>query len=459
MISELKRVCPVVTELRFSEEPVIDKLWSAKPSFSLYSSRIGSSDNLTQALQEYYSDNEVFYSSSKAIRRAVDRTPFRITKKANAESLFGKDMYISASQVEKFHLCRFQYFCNYGLRVRERRAATIDAMEYGSLVHYILEKFISKYTKSDLASFSSSDIEKEIRALMQEYAQLHFGGVSNKTERFNYLFSRVSESVIKLIRHIIDELSQSSFNPAAFELDIGNDIPAYELTLPTGQKVTIKGFVDRADILKKDGKVYIRIVDYKTGTKVFSLSDVMYGLNLQMLIYLSALTKNSKDKFGTEIIPAGVLYMPATVPVINAAFSDSLEKIEKERNKKLRMNGLILSDLDVLEGMERNMSGVYIPVSSKGEKVSGSDNLATLEEFGAIFARIDELVGEMAQELSMGCVQAVPAKLCYDACEYCPYLSVCGHKDSDPTRGIYKLDRKEITQKLGLSDTQEEVEV
>ncbi|MBQ1977964.1 MAG: exodeoxyribonuclease V subunit gamma, partial [Ruminococcus sp.] len=424
MITEIIATVPSLSIVLFSDVPTLQKLWSAKSSFSEYSSRVSSSDELTKALEEYYSKSSLFEAPTKALKRASARAPFVITDKKNAQNLFGKDMSVSASQVEKYHLCRFQYFCNYGLRVRERRAASIDAMEYGSFVHYILEKFIEKYTKEEMCSLSDSAIGSEVKSLMYDYAQIHFGGTDNKSERFMYLFNRVSASVNKLIKHLIEELSQSSFTPVAFELDIGKDIPAYELTLPTGQKVTIKGKVDRADILRKDGKVYIRIVDYKTGSKVFSLSDIMYGLNLQMLIYLSAITKNNGGKFGTDVIPAGVLYMPSTVSVINAAFTDSIEKIEKERNKKLRMNGLILSDLDVIEAMERNMSGVYIPVSSKGEKVSGADNLATLEEFGAVFARIDKLVSEMALELSKGSVEAIPAKHGYDACEYCPYISV-----------------------------------
>lgn len=458
MVTELLAVCPNVKTISFSKVPALDKLWSAKSSFGQFSRRAGSSDELTKSLETYYLNNESFQSSAKAVRNAVSRAPFVIKDKNNAKKLFGDDMYLSASQVEKYHLCRFQYFCNYGLRVRERRAAVIDAMEYGSFVHYILEKFICKYTKPEMTSLSDTVIADEINRFMHEYAEQHFGGTDNKSERFMYLFNRVFASVNKLVKHLIDELAQSSFTPVAYELDIGKDIPAYELTLPTGQKVTIRGKVDRADILKKDGKVYIRIVDYKTGSKVFNLSDVMYGLNLQMLIYLSAVTKNSEDKFGIDIIPAGVLYMPATVSVINAAFNDSIEKIEKERNKKLRMNGLILSDSDVLCAMERNMSGIYIPVSSKGEKVSGTDNLATLEEFGAVFSHIDKLVAQMAMELSSGSVQAVPAKLGYDACEYCPYVSVCGHRDEDRSREIYKLDRKEIQRELGLNETCEEVD-
>lgn len=124
--------------------------------------------------------------------------------------------------------------------------------------------------------------------------------------------------------------------------------------------------------------------------------------------------------------------------------------------KKLRMNGLILSDMDVIEAMDKDIAGIYIPVSSKGDSVKGTDNLASLEEFGAIFSRIDALIGEMATELSTGKVDATPAAVCYDACEYCPYSSVCGHREGDPVRNIFKLDRKEILRELNLENKGED---
>ncbi len=435
----------------------IDRAWGAKPAFSLYAGRANSKDELSNALRKYYNENEDFSASSQALLRALRREPFAIKNAENATKLFGSNMRLSASQVEKYHLCRFMYFCTYGLRLRERRTAQIDAMEYGSFVHYILECFIKKYDKATLCSLSDDAVMIDIKAIMAQYAQLHFGGTEDKSDRFMYLYTRVSNSAFHLIKHIIGEFSQSSFSPEAFELDIGEDVPAYTLTLPTGQTVTIRGKVDRADLMKKDGRTYLRIVDYKTGTKTFDLSDIMYGLNLQMLIYLSVLSRNSEDYFKGNVIPAGVLYMPAVVPVVDAAFDTSTEAVLKERMKKLRMNGLILSDMDVLEAMEKECAGVYIPVSSKGDTVKGTDNLASLEEFGAIFSKIDSLIAQMSTELHNGNVEAEPAAVCYDACEYCPYSSVCGHKEGDKKRNIFKLDRKEIIRELGLDNISEEV--
>ena len=452
LISELKSVLGNVNEICFSTVPILDRLWGAEPSFGVYASRVDSTDTVTTALSDYYEKNEKFLHSHRALIRAINRTDFAISNTENAINLFGKNMNLSASQVEKYHLCRFMYFCTYGLRLRERKTAQIDAMEYGSFVHYILEMFLNKYTKLSLVNLSDNDISNDIEQFMDDYARCHFGGIEDKSERFIYLYSRVALYVHKLIKHIIDELCQSSFTPEAFELDIGKDFPAYKLELPTGQTITIRGKVDRADIMRKNDRTYIRIIDYKTGTKVFDLSDIIYGLNLQMLIYLSALTKNNSSLSSTPLVPAGVLYMPSIVPVINAAFDDSSDKILAERNKKLKMNGLILRDMDVIEGMERDCGGVYIPVSAKGESVKGTDNLASLEVFGAIFSHIDRLISDMATELSRGSIEAVPVQGGYDACEYCPYKSVCGHKDTDKSRNVFKLDRKEVLQALGIKE-------
>lgn len=452
VINRLKEIFAGLCEVESRDVNTIDRLWSADSAFSLYASRIGSTDKLTKALEEYYSENEKYKSSAEALRRAVSKQDFVITDNKNAEALFGKNMRLSASQVEKYHLCRFQYFLNYGLRIRERRAAKVDALEFGSFVHYILEHFIGKYKKSQMVSLTSDEIRSEIEALVTSYANKHFGGLLDKSQRFIYLYGRVAVYVQKVVEHLIKELSQSSFNPEEFELDIGKDIPAYTLNLPTGQTVTITGKVDRADLMQKDGRTYIRIVDYKTNSKTFDLSDVLYGLNLQMLIYLSVLAKQGKQRYKGDIIPSGILYMPSMIPVVSAAFGDDEAKINKEIEKSLKMNGLILRDMDVIEGMEREVEGIYIPVSLKKGELKGADNLATLEEFGAIFSRIDGLIGEMATELLKGNVSAVPAKGGVDACEYCPYIAICNHKDTDKFRNVFKLERSKIMKELGIDN-------
>lgn len=457
LVSALTSLFENLDAVNSADVPIIDRLWAPGPAFDIYASKYCDGDSISIDLASYFIPDEDYAPAIEALKRALEHEKLDIRDKKIAKEFFGDNMYLSASKVEKYHMCRFAYFCEYGLRLSERRTATIDPMERGTFVHHILEHFVASYTKLQLANLTDEEIRTVVNELSSAYAQKHFGGFEDKSSRFRYLFDRVTVNVCKLIRHLITELTQSSFTPKAQELNIGKDIPAYSLTLPSGQKITITGMVDRADVMEKDGKSYIRIIDYKTGKKLFSLSDVMYGINLQMLIYLSAIVNNGKEFFGENIVPAGALYMPATTPVVSADVAD-FDAIMKARCKQLRMNGLILRDMDVLEGMDKDIGGLYIPVSTtKKGTLKGDSNLATLEEIGAVFSKIDSIIGKMATELTSGNIDPLPAKVTYDACKYCSYKGICKHKDTDPERDIYKLDHSEIVQMLGL--TEEEVDL
>lgn len=451
IISEVASIFPSCNYRTIFKENTRDLLWAKKPAYDFYAERARSKDPVTLALKDYYSKDEDYKDRLRSLDNVMNSNArFIINDGSVAEKLFGKDLHLSASKIEKFHLCRFSYFCQYGLRANERRKASIDAMEYGSFVHFIMEKFFSSFTKDRLAALTEEEIIGVVDEVSEEYANLHFGGLESKSARFNYLFDGVKESSVILLKHIITELSQSDFTPADFELDIGKDISAYRLDLGEGVSVTVTGKVDRADVMKRDGKAYVRIVDYKTGTKIFNLSDVIYGLNLQMLLYLSVIRNKGKERYGAEVVPAGVLYMPAFVPTLEMAADSSGDDILAERNKKLRMNGILLNDEAVLTSMDKELKGMYIPVSVGTKGLKGTDNLATLEEFGAVFAHIDKLISKMATELLSGKIDATPAQGSYDACEYCPYSAVCIGRNEADTKKMFKLDREEILRELGL---------
>ena len=454
IVSSLKSLFKNIEEVKFCDVPLMDRLWAPDPSFSTYAGRLRNEDSITKALEQYFSENDEYKSALRSLKNAVKANSMRIENPAVSEKLFGNNMYLSPSKVEKYHKCRFAYFCEYGLRLGERKRAAIDSLEYGTFVHYILEHFLLKYTKNELLSLSEDDIISFTDSISKEYADTHFGGLEDKTPRFKYLFNKIVTNTHKIVRHLVDEIIQSSFTPKVLELNIGEDIPAYKLTLPDGKTISISGKVDRADVMEKDGKKYIRIIDYKTGTVKFSLSNVMYGLNLQMLIYLSAIVKNGSEYFGGELIPAGALYMPAALPVVKAEKDDDESTIVNKRYQDLRMNGLVLSDMDILEGMERDLhNNLFIPVGlfSKGS-VKGKEYLATLEEMGAIFKKIDSIVGEMATELLEGNIEAKPILKNPSICSYCSYSALCKHKESDPYRFTGKLDRAEIREILGIKE-------
>ena len=419
-----------------------DSMYAVKPAFEEYARSLSENNEELSGLREFFDNDECYSSKSKAVKRSLDKSPFKIEKPENAKKLFGDNLRISASQIEKFNNCPFSYFCNYGLNIRERRRAEINPMEYGTLVHYILEQFFTKYEKSVYSQMNDEDILSFVNDILNSYIENYFGGSEAKQKSFLYKLSVLSQNVFILLKHLITELSQSKFDVADCELSIGNDIPSYTVKLPTGENIAVCGNVDRVDIMHSGNETYLRIVDYKTGGKSFKLSDILYGLNLQMLLYLYSIKLKGTEKYG-NIIPSGILYMPATVPVLPVSEDMTEEKIESELNKKLRMNGLLLSRAEVIKGMDNSEKGEYIPAKIKLDEVVPCSSLATLEEFGKIFKKLDMTVRKMGEDLYSGKIQASPAKGTYDACQYCPYDSVCAYRTSKEIT-VEEFDNKAV---------------
>lgn len=435
--------------------------WALRPAFEEYARQCGKYVSNLDSLKDVFAHNGEYKSKMSALDRALDHSPFMIESCENTHNLFGDNLKISASQIEKFNLCRFSYFCNYGLRVRELRKAEINPMEYGTLVHYILENFFDGVSKNEYSAFSNEDINNFVDKTLIEYTEKYFGGSADKSKSFLYKLSVLKENAVLLLSHIIEELSQSDFNVADCELSIGKDIPAYTINLPTGESIAVYGSIDRVDVMEQNGVKYLRVVDFKTGTKKFKLSDILYGLNLQMLLYLYSVQKNGRERYG-DTLPAGILYMPSTVPVISADKGTSEEKIESDLHSKLKMNGLLLNDITVIKGMDRTEKAKYIPVKIKSDMPDSKTSLATLEEFGKIFYKIDLLVTEMASELYSGKIAASPIQdkktdSSYDACKYCPYDSVCGYHMSEP-RTLYEFDNEKVFERLNTELAKEGIE-
>lgn len=381
-----------------------------------------------------------------SIANAAEKKQFVFHDAQKALDLFGDNMHVSATQIEKFHLCRFQYFCRYGVNARERRAAELDALEYGSLMHYLLQRLFQDVGSVRILALDDA-LHELILGFLKEYVDSRFGGLANRTPRFTYLITRIADSAEIIARRIAQELAQSGFQPADFELPIGSEIPSLVIPLPDGGKVEIDGKIDRVDLMTNNGVRYLRVVDYKTGQKEFRLADLVYGMNLQMLIYLAALCENGKSRYG-EVLPAGVLYMPANRPSPPTERGISHEKLRKESGKKLRMDGLILNDADVVASMEPDGKGTYIPVTLKSGAPSGQGHLVTGRELEQVFHYIHALIANMAGDLRHGKIEAVPLSGGYHACEWCPYAAVCGHEKDDPERETQKWDRDAVMEEM-----------
>lgn len=439
IIKFTKKIFP---NLHIMDECSLDEdynVYSEKPAFELCAINWNNNTKFSESLKFYFKNNELYKTKINALEKASSLKSFKFNDTNKVDMLFGKEMTISASQLERFYLCKFQYFCRYGLLVKMQKPYVFNSLEYGKLIHFLLEDILSFYDIKSLKNMNEHLIGKVVDKSLKKYVEKYLGGFEEKDKRFKYLFYRVKSSICILIDHIINEFSQNEFVISGTEVDVSDGGDVEPLTLETldGSKIKVRGKIDRVDIMKKNGNLYVRVIDYKTGVKEFKLSDVIYGLNTQMLIYLMTLCKNSKK----SIIPSGVLYMPCNKPLINADKNIKKDKLDIEINKKLKMNGLVLNIPEVIKGMESDAKGVFIPTSLNDGELKKTDNVVSLAQIGSIMKYLEKLIISMAEVLKSGDISANPVIGEHNACKYCEYKSICGYEDKVFGKIIERIDK------------------
>jgi len=385
------------------------------------------------ALWQYFKGQEQSAPRLAAMERARRMGRGRLSPTA-VRRLYGTRFRMSASRVERLKSCHFAYFMEYGLRARERGRAEFAAPQIGTFLHYVLEN-VTRDVKGR-GGFGQVD-DRTLKELTWRYIDLFEGqqyrNFRERSPRFRYLFRRLRETAWSIVRETAEELRRSDFVPLEFELSFGDDgtLPAVVISEPGGE-LRVNGKVDRVDGWLKDGKLYLRVVDYKTGKKKFDLAEVRMGLDIQMLLYLFTLQKEGAGHFGSEVEPAGVLYFPARDEVLSAERNISPEELLALRQKTLRRSGLLLNDRTVLEAMEHGAltEPQYLPlrINREGDVTAG---VASAAQLGRLSRYVDRLLHQIAEEVRDGNIDADPC--CHseeDAfCRFCQWAPACHFRD------------------------------
>lgn len=405
--------CCKIHNESFGCKPTPESIESVYSAFEKAAAYWTDENEVVAAIKECFKDRDEFKRLIKAAEQLQKGTKIAI-QPDNALKLFGKDIKLSASKIDTYFHCKFQYFCRYGLGARLLQKADMNALVRGTLVHHLLEKVLSKH-KADVESLTAEVIAEEVDA----FTDLYFNELKLDIKQlgvvFGYMLNSLKQLVINLIERISAEFSQSEFKISDCELKIGDsqDVKSLKIELSDGGSVSVNGVIDRVDVADYNEKKYVRIVDYKTGKKTIAVSDLLLGLNLQMMIYLYAIVKNGKGKYG-ESVGCGVLYMPA-------------KSTDDESESKLRMSGLLIDDVEVLRLMERDLKNQYIPFALKKDNTPNKYSKAVSEEvFKSIYSHIDKLLLMMGDGIHNGDFDIDPVDSSdVPACRYCDFYSVC----------------------------------
>ena len=353
-----------------------------------------------------------------------------------AKMLYGERIRLTQSKTDRFSLCPFAYHCQYTLKLSEGARGQFDSMDIGTFIHEILESFFSRF-KDRVKVITDDEARAALRDILAEFSKKLIR--DNPSKRFESLLRRLSRTTELLVMNLLGEFRQSEFMPVLFEERIEHSEDFYCEEISDHLSLVLTGVVDRADIYRVGDDVYLRVVDYKTGNKKFSMTEVELGLQLQLLVYLFALTKENATTVKREVpikgelLPAGAMYFSLGAKAVSCGKMPEDEKEARRMiEKEIKRSGIFLNLPDVLSAMEEKMEGYYIPITltkKTGEATKGrsTSELATLEEMGALSRRVSDILKSIAKAMRQGTAAAAPKAPPKETnpCEYCKMKPIC----------------------------------
>ncbi len=295
-----------------------------------------------------------------------------------ASKLFSPSKATTISRLESYATCPFMHFIEYGLKPKDMNEYSANNLDIGTVLHSTLELF----TKNAMDKASSREAcYKEASEIFEKLLpNIHFGAMisTERQQAFNGMLKNIAcEGAWQIKKHI------DNFTVIGEEISFGyGKYPPIEIETEYGT-LYLKGKIDRADMLNKDGQTYLRIIDYKSGSKTFSENNLSEGTDLQLAIYMTALLSSFKDS-----VPASAQYMS----IIDNSFSGP-------------------------------------------ELVDFSEKGVTREHFSYLLETATNKAKEISKDMLEGKIETKKSM----ACAYCQYSAVCGIKHKEETDNA-KLD-------------------
>ena len=253
-------------------------------------------------------------------------------------------------------------------------------------------------------------------------------------------------------------LKQGSFQPDDYELSFrfAENLDSIHVDLSEEEKMHLQGRIDRIDVSEDAEHVYVKVIDYKSGNKKFDLAALYYGLQLQLVVYMNAAMElESRKHPDKEIVPAALLYYHIDDPTIETPVELTDEQINEQILAKLRMNGVVNSDPEVVERLDHYLQdkSAVIPVEKKKDgSFSARSGILSREEMQLVSAYVDAKIRDICREILDGKIAANPyEKGNEEACTYCAYKKVCGFDGSIPgyeKRQLEDLDKQTLMQRM-----------
>ena len=363
-------------------------------------------------LYSWYLNSPKYRTMTERLRDAAFLCkPTDQISKSVAKALYGEVSPNGATRLERFSACAFAHFLKYGLEITERAEYEFRAMDMGNIIHQALEDFAAELNHRRLKWSDLADRERDeiADACLDKVAADYGNTILQSSARNHYMIERTRRILRRTVWALQEQLKNGQFQPEGFEVSIGG------------------GRIDRLDVMKEDDKVYVKIIDYKTGNTSFDLVSIYYGLQMQLVVYMDAAIQAEKKKHeGCEVRPAGIFYYNVKDPMLQKELEDDLDELNPEIFKKLKMNGLVMKDDHVIECLDKTTVSLPLSYTTKGTLRKGA-SVADETQFALLDEYVKKKITDIRESIMSGNAEVAPYEMGNrNACTYCPYQGTCG---------------------------------
>lgn len=345
--------------------------------------------------------------------------------KDTAYALFFKNNQLqgSISSLERYMSCPYSYYLRYGLGLKEPIDYTFNYAKSGILSHYIMEYLVKRYGKNYVET-THSELQSLIEHYLDEVAQVY----PNDKLSFKQMAKRLLKNIMLNLEVLKDHEIHSSLVPSECEYHFD-----YTFEIDEKHEILLHGIIDRIDT----NQDFLRVIDYKSSTKLLKEELVFSALQLQLITYLVIAQKQFNKR------ALGAFYYSFAMPNISISYGslskrplDFIEYTPQQNYqtflKEGRFNGWIFNEH--IEAMDDN--GAHI-VGVRNSLKNGI-NTSTIYDINALellLKNIYKVIGNQILDADITCESAPKA------CTYCPYPSVCARSNHiNPKDSIVEVD-------------------
>lgn len=371
-----------------------------------------------------------------------------------ANMLYSGKITYSASRINTFARCPFEYFLKYGLGAREREEWDVTPANMGSYAHRVINDFCiavedgAKTNAKKISAWRSLDEEKSsaiLEKIISETCENMLSSEVRDKERTASIFRRMGRTVSDAAKLVQKSLSAGGFAENGMECKFEIDLT---------ENVALQGLIDRIDTCETDsGKSYMRIIDYKTGRTEFDVVNIANGYDMQMVIYALAAAQMMKDS-GTDADVTGIYYTAVRSKYKNLTSTVTEDNIREKNLREMSLDGVTFAGESeeergkMLYSMDndffRNQESIFTKV--KIDKDGNVKGVNSLDEINGLMEHVKDTLVDIDRRARSGDISLNPYNTNgrSGVCDYCDYSSVCKFDESRRAMREPVGDAKEI---------------